>query len=391
MIVYGKKVIDTQTILQAMQKKIAQNVRIQRLQDYYNGNHDICLRYYDDPTKPNNKIVVNYCKDIADFMTAYLVGVPVKLDVPEPVKKALLANDEDAEQQDVVHDMVVSGFACELAYTDEHGDVRYNNINPIECIVFMDDDLRSDITAFVRMVKQEDGGYLVTLYNSETKQDFMVDEACGQIKAVSEAEPHFFGEVPIAFYPNGENMQGQFEQAIPMQDALNKVMSDSVNDFEGFVDAYLVLEGMQGTTEEDISEMKKNRVLLTDADSKAYWLTKSVNNDHVQQLLENLRSSILEMGNIPDMRTMDGGYTADLSGAAIRMRLIKTEIQASRMERIVTRGIQRKIKLLYNILSLTDSGLEYAEVVPEFTRNFLLTAGEEYELDGGDRYSVGND
>ena len=47
-------------------------------------------------------------------------------------------------------------------------------------------------------------------------------------------------------------------------------------------------------------------------------------------------------------------------------------LQASRLERIMTKGIQRKIELLYNILRLSDDHMEYMEVVPKFTRNFLI-------------------
>jgi SPP1 family phage portal protein len=170
-------------------------------------------------------------------------------------------------------------------------------------------------------------------------------------------------------------MQGNFEQIIPLQDALNKVVSDSVNDWESFVDSYLVLEGMQGTTPEDIAEMKANRVLLTDADSKAYWLTKQADNDRVKTMQDDLRTMILELGNVPDMQDITG---LSVSGEAMKFRLTKTEIQASRIERIVTRGIQRKVELLYKVLSLTGDNMAYTEVVPVFTRNFIM--GESNEV-----------
>ena len=377
MIVYGAKALDTPTIIKAIQDKEKENVRIGHLQDYYEGKHDILLRHYEDSTKPNNRIVVNYCKDIADFITAYVVGVPVTYDAPEPIKKALAYNDDGAETQDVVHDMVVCGFACELFYTDENGDVRYNNINPAECIIFMNDDLQSDITGFVRIVKRPDpiGGYLVTVYDDTHTQDFVCDSAVSGLTAVSEKSEHHFGDVPVVFYPNGQDMQGNFAQIIPLQDALNKVVSDSVNDWESFVDSYLVLEGMQGTTPEDIAEMKANRVLLTDADSKAYWLTKQADNDRVKTMQDDLRTMILELGNVPDMQDITG---LSVSGEAMKFRLTKTEIQASRIERIVTRGIQRKVELLYNVLSLTGDNMAYTEVVPVFTRNFIM--GESNEV-----------
>ena len=96
MIVYGAKVLDTPTIIKAMQDKEKQNVRIKKLQDYYNGLHEICYRHYDDPTKPNNRIVVNYCKDIADFLTAYVCGVPVEYNATGKIADTLAYNDDAA-------------------------------------------------------------------------------------------------------------------------------------------------------------------------------------------------------------------------------------------------------------------------------------------------------
>lgn len=376
MIIYGEKVLDTPTIIKAMQDKAKQNIRIKRLQDYYNGKHDIMYRYYEDSTKPNNRIVVNYCKDIADFLTAYVVGIPVKYEaIPEVIQNTLEYNDEADEMMSVVHDMVVCGFGCELCYTDEDGEARYSNIDPMECIVFMNDDLQGDIVGFVRMIKRDEtlGGYDVTVYTATTEQEFTADEALSTLTPASEEREHYWGDVPVVIYKNGDNMQGNFEQIIPMQDALNKVVSDSVNDWESFVDSYLVLEGMQGTTPEDISDMKKNRVLLTDPDSKAYWLIKDTNNDRVKTLQDDLRKLILELGNVPDLQEISGMPT---SGEAMRMKLTKTEIQASRLERVITKGLQRKIELLYRILSLTSNGTEYTAVTPVFTRNFIMGEGE---------------
>lgn len=376
MIIYGEKVLDTPTIIKAMQDKEKQNVRIKRLQDYYNGRHDIMYRYYEDSTKPNNRIVVNYCKDIADFLTAYVVGIPVKYEtIPEVIQNTLNYNDEADEMMSVVHDMVVCGFGCELCYTDEDGEARYSNIDPVECIVFMNDDLQGDIVGFVRMIKRDEtlGGYDVTVYTATTEQEFIADEAISTLTPTSEEREHYWGDVPVVIYKNGDNMQGNFEQIIPMQDALNKVVSDSVNDWESFVDSYLVLEGMQGTTTEDIAAMKKNRVLLTDPDSKAYWLIKDTNNDRVKTLQDDLRKLILELGNVPDLQEISGLPT---SGEAMRMKLTKTEIQASRLERVITKGLQRKIELLYRILSLTSNGTEYTAVTPIFTRNFIMGEGE---------------
>lgn len=372
MILYGVKSFTEASILDAVNKKLAENQRVARLQDYYNGKMEIDHRFYSDPTKPNNKIKANYCKDIADFLTAYLVGVPVQISgLPQEILDILKYNDEDSELQQIVTDMNVAGFGLELFYFDESGDIRFNNIDPIESIVFMNDDLQEDIVAFLRIVKNDEniGGYSCTLYTESDVTPIEIDEGVGSVK-FGEKKPHNFSDVPIVLYKNNAQMQGSFEQIMPMQDALNKIFSDNVNDFEGFVDAYLCLEGMQGTQPEDLQRMKTNRVLLLPDNAKAYWLVKQVNNEHIKTLQDDLRATILELGNVPDMKDITG---MNVSGEAMKMRLTKTEIQASRQERIVTKGLQRKLEFLYYAVGLISTNkAEYTEPEIKFTRNFLI-------------------
>ena len=56
--------------------------------------------------------------------------------------------------------------------------------------------------------------------------------------------------VPIAIYKNNEEEQGDFEQVISLIDAYDKMESDSLNDFEYFVDAYLALYGFTAEPED---------------------------------------------------------------------------------------------------------------------------------------------
>ena len=53
----------TTELLSQMISKFYSNVvpKLQTYKDYYDGNQPILQKYYDDPTKPCNKIVTNYC------------------------------------------------------------------------------------------------------------------------------------------------------------------------------------------------------------------------------------------------------------------------------------------------------------------------------------------
>ena len=199
----------------------------------------------------------------------------------------------------------------------------------------------------------------------------------GELKPAGKAVPHYFNDVPAVFYPNNKEHIGTFEGIIPLQNALNKIVSDEINDFEAFVDAILCLEGMQATQPEDIAKMKQDRVLILDPDSKASWLIKNVNNAHIKELKENITNKIRELGCIPDIENL-GSFGS--SGVAIKFKLIPTEIQASKQERVLQRGIQRKLELLYNILRISDSAIgNYTDCKIVFERNFIMLAADRIQ------------
>jgi SPP1 family phage portal protein len=169
MVIKSAKPLDNVFIVQAVRDKLNSNHRLQRLQDYFEGKHDILLRHYDDKTKPNNRIVVNYCKHIADFMTAYLVGVPVQYEAPQIILDNLNYNDNAEITQDIVLNMNIMGLGCELFYSDNDGIARFASIDPRESIFITDDSIEELLTAFIRIYPNDDtaGGYNVTVYTDK--------------------------------------------------------------------------------------------------------------------------------------------------------------------------------------------------------------------------------
>jgi len=383
MIIKTSQPLDNVLIVKAVRKKLDTNFRLQRLQDYYVGKQDILLRTCNDPTKPNNKVVVNYCKNIADFLTAYLVGVPVKYDAPQIILDNMNYNDADETTQAIVLNMNKFGIAAELLYTDGDGIARFANIDPRESIFILDDSIEDNITAYIRVYPKENGindnydGYNVTVYTNKDYTQYDLSLSIGELKAAGKAIPHYFNDVPAIMYPNNNEYIGTYEGIIPLQNALNKIVSDELNDFEAFVDAYLVLTGLQATSTEDVNKMKQDRILIMDGEAKAEWLIKNVNNDHIKELKESIIKKIRDLGHIPDVENL-GSFGA--SGVALKFKLINTDIQASKQERIVMRGLQRRLELLYNILRLTDSSIgNYTDVKITFQRNFIMLTGDDLD------------
>lgn len=355
-------------ICKLAQKNDAENVRIGKMKDYYAGKQSITYRRMADVNMPNNRIVVNYCKYIADFLASYLAGQPVEYEGASPwLTQALEDNDADGETMDVVTDMNVCGASVELHYTVD-GQPRFTNLDPRECIVVMDGSIEDNITGFIRIYPvigaMGDIHHELSVWDAQERTDYILDEGMQKLVRIG-SERHSYGAVPIALFKNNKLAQGSFEQVMSMQDALNKVVSDELNDFEAFVDSYLVLEGLGSTTPEEIAQMKSDRVLLLDPDSKAYWLTKTVNNEHVADMQDRLEKRIKELGRVPDMFNDNWGVE---SGEAVKMKLANTEIQAKQQERGLATGLKRRIALLGAIGGLF--GERVGDVSLKFTRNF---------------------
>jgi SPP1 family phage portal protein len=71
-------VTDEKVVLQYLITKYTLNrPRHQKLQEYYEGKHDILDRKMFDASKPNNKVVNNYAAYITDTQVGYFMGSPV--------------------------------------------------------------------------------------------------------------------------------------------------------------------------------------------------------------------------------------------------------------------------------------------------------------------------
>jgi len=375
MVIKTGKAVTNSFIVEAINKKLADNPRLNRLHDYYMGKHDILLRHYDDPTKPNNRTVANYCRKIADFLTAFLVGVSIKYEAPQQILDTLNFNDESEHTQEVVRNLNIFGMGAELHYTDTDGLPRFANIDPRESIFITDDTIEANLIAYIRFYPNADEPdlYNVILYDNDNYTEYRLSQAVSELTQLA-TTPHYYKDVPAVMYQNGKEMEGAFEGVIPLQNALNTILSDETNDFEAFSDAILVLTGLLQTKPEDIAKMKQDRVLLLDGETSAQWLIKNQNSQHNKELKESFVSKIHELGCVPDVEKLG---SIGSSGVALRYKLMHTEMYAAKQERAIQRGLQRRIELLYNLLTIADPDMgTFWDVGIEFERNYIMLSDD---------------
>ena len=345
-------------LLQKMINKFYTEIepKISKYKNYYDGKQAILNKSYADASKPCNRTVTNYCKNIVDSYCGYLaspgyISYSSDNDIEE-IMNILRYNDYQAEDSDFLLNALIYGVACELMYIDNLGQVRFKLINPTQCFGVYDDSLTGDLMYFVRMYKASEWDdtdtYNVDVYSDYSIKHYTMSGRNGYLTFVAE-EPHYFGQCPanIFYLPDEKSI---FDCIISLQDAANELLSNEIDDYSAFCDAYLTLIGVDAEVE-DIAAMKENRVLVLPDGANASWLTKAANDAQIENLLKRIHESIYRTAACPDFSSESfvGGVS---SGIAIRYRLTGMETRAGKICAEMKKALQRRVEIICSIASL---------------------------------------
>ena len=347
--------------------------RLSKYKNYYDGIQQILNKSYNDASKPCNRTVINYCKNVVDSYCGYLatpgyISYSSDEDI-EDVMNILRYNDYQAEDADFLLDALIYGTAAELMFIDEAGQTRFRLINPTQCFGVYDDSLTGDLIYFVRFYKanewDETDTYNVDVYSDNDIKHYTMSGNNGYLTLVSE-EPHYFSQCPanLFYLPDEKSI---FDCVITLQDAANELVSAEIDDFSAFCDAYLALIGVDADVE-DIAAMKENRVLILPEGANAQWLTKNANDTQVENILKRIHDSIYRIAACPDFssETFVGGVS---SGVAIRYRLTGMETRAGKIEAVMKKALQRRIEIICGIASLKLGEEVFRDISIDFKRN----------------------
>ena len=326
-----------------------------------------------DPSKPNNKIANAYASYITDTLVGYFIGEPITYTANDNVliqdlNMILEYNDEADENAELAKNASIYGVAYEMLYLSEEDKmIRFKSLNPKEVIPIFDKTVEQNLLAVMRYYEDydyvEDNTYtIVEVIDSKMVRRYKLDTSLSLL----EEYPHYFSMVPVAIFKNNEDETGDFEQVISLIDAYDKMESDSLNDFEYFVDAYLALYGFTADAE-DIAQMKENRVLLMDEGTSAEWLIKQTSDAYVENMKNRLDKDIHKFAKCPNMS--DEEFASNASGIAIKFKLLGTENLVSIKERKFKRGLQQRLELMSMINSVLREGFDWRAIDIVFTRN----------------------
>lgn len=370
-----KEELSIEDIQKFIKKHKAESIRYIKLQKYYEGKHDI-LDHTSRDGQPNNKIVNPYPKYITDMLVGYFVGQPISYTskeedgLLEDLQAIFDYSDEQEENLELAKICSVKGKAYELLYRDEDARIRFNEFGPDQMFVIYDMTISPSIKFAIRYYDVGEGNDKITYAEVFDKEVCTLYKGKDSDLSLEQITPHTFKDVPVIEYVNNKEEQGDFEQVITLIDAYNKAQSNTLNDMDQFTDAYLILVNMAGTDSGRIEDLKRDRVMLLDEDGDAKWLIKEINDAWVENYKDRVRRDIHKFSYTPDMQ--DESFGNNLSGVSIRYKILAMEQIRSNKERKFKKGLQRRIELICNSLSLeknidlfTNINIKFANTLPQ--------------------------
>ena len=356
--------------------------RLQAWKNYYDGQHRILNKMYEDPSKPCNRIVTNFCKIITDTYSGYICGRPVTYtsnqDIDD-VQEVINYNDSDSEDIQWLTNALVYSVGYELHWLDKDSQNRFSQVNPLNAFAIHDNTLENELLYFVRWydIDSFDDSDLVCIevYDKNKVRTYEAHGVQGEL-IFKEEKQHYFKDVPASVFYLNDNEENIFNSIITLNDSYNELQSAEVDDYAAFVDAYLTLIGMDAD-QSDIAAMKQSRVLLLPEGGQAQFLTKNANDTQIVNMLDNIKKNIFKVTACPDMA--DENFLAQ-SGTALAYKLVGFENVASNIVARFTKAIQRRIELICNVLNLKASEAVWRDIQINFVRNLPVNLTEIIQL-----------
>lgn len=373
-----------QAILHLILKHRSETERLEKLERYYKGEHDIL-----NEKDRENRLVCNHAKDISDTASSYFIGNPVSYKSEEDIT---VLTDElenagaDEADGDNGLDLSIYGRAYEYIYTkQDETDLNIKNLPPKNTFVVIDnsieenelfavyywakkDDTDRKTIKYVATVLTENYKYVLNILNRDEPQDL-----------TEEPEKHYKGEVPVIEYRNNKLGIGDFELQIPLIDAYNVLMSDRVTDKEQFIDAILMVYGtLLGDPQEDEKEnnheddtpmkrLHKEKMMEMPSDSRAEYLTRTFDENGVEILKKAIEQDIHKFSHIPCMS--DESFGGNVSGVAMEFKLLGMENITKIKSRYYKKGLRKRLRIFVNFLQMRSCTMVNATAItPVFTR-----------------------
>lgn len=315
----------------------------QRLYDYYRGEQSVdkgeTVR-----GRPDNRLRAPFPRYITEVHTGYFLGLPptVAYGGAAGARYAALSRELDLPHLyfDLGRDLSICGAGFALVWA-ERGGVKVCRCDPCDCFAIRSGDAGAPLLAAVRLFASGRGGTRGVLYTAERLVPFVWD---GTGVTLGAAEENLLYTIPLLPFSNNCQGVGDFAMVTGLVDAYNVLLSGALDDMQSVANAFLALYGMQGTTQRDIEQANRSRILSLSEGGRAEFVVKNLNHEALGQLEVNLRRSILQLSMTPDL--CDEHFAGNSSGVALQYKLWGIEQVRAAKERTFTDGLRALLAVL---------------------------------------------
>ena len=359
--------------------------KMKKLRNYYDGNQEILYKAPVDAGRPDNRIIINYCKTITDNYSGYLLGKQLSFmgENIDKIQEILDYNDVHEMMCEWLRQALIYGRGFLINYIDSEGKQRIQVLDSQQCVPVYDDTIERNLLYVLRCWEDTSRGELTTdiQYKVEAygPNDIRYYNSTAGFESynLEKVVPHHYGQCPITVFSLNRDELGVFSPIITLQDAMNTLVSGEIDNFEDFADAYLVLSGMNSTDESDLQAMKRQKCILLPGEEhcSAEFLTKSIQDTQIQNILENLNTKIYTIAQCPDFSDPQV-FGSATSGVALRYKLLNFENACANIESEMRKAIQRMIELICSILHLVDEEETWRDIQIIFRRNLPADMAE---------------
>ncbi|AVK84439.1 phage portal protein [Lysinibacillus sp. B2A1] len=352
--------------------------------DYAQGN--AYVQRVDD--KVNNTLNNAFDADIVDTKVGYMFGNPISYVVdkqaqsPTKLSEAIelfnLRNSVDDMDSESGKKTAICGYSARLLYIDTDGNERAMVIDPWETIILSPTDVSEPKYAlrYFKSAELDAQGDKVEIeqlafYDATTEKLYTRTDKDSPF-ILKDERKHLFDYCPLFGIPNNEELQGDADKVYKLIDAYDRTFSDASNEIEQWRLAYLVLKGM-GMDEEDAQKVSRTGIFeLMGEDDEISYLTKEVNDQMIENHLDRLEENIMRLAK--SVNFSDESFAGNVSGVAMKFKLMALENKCKTMERKFTTALRYQFKVLCSAWAKKGicSKDDYLKLWFEYKRNIPI-------------------
>ena len=383
-----KKVYSYNEIYDFIRKHESQMYHDNKLLAYYEGRNVEINKKVRSEGKSNIKASHPFASKLVDTFTGYFASKPVKYDtdnetVREMIDDYMKYNDSEEALITLTRDACIYGQSATMTFLDTKGNVRFCPVDNRELIVITDNSVLEEIHTVIRHWKVENNSgvretHYVEFYTATDVTKYYIECENGEVKETTQPQvmEHYFQDVPFSIFKFNDG-KGLFERVIPLIDAYDLAVSNTLDLSNDLVDAILLVSGCT-LDDEMIQQVRELRMLNASEDIKVEYVKNDLPTN--EDIKTRLREDIFSLAGIVDLEDKNWGSAS--SGVALRLRMASTEFKASVTQGHFIKALRRNLELMLNLKSLTnpvDVDKELHEIKITMQRNAIANETEQIQ------------